>query len=1174
MKKETDNQNSIDSEERYKSLFDGNFSIMLLIDPINGDIKDANISACNYYGWSHAEICRKKISEINILPSVEISQQMELAKKENRNIFLFKHLLSNGEIRDVEVYSGPIKFHDKTLLYSIVHDITERKIAEESLRRSEEKYRYMFDNNPQPMWIIDIETLSFLEVNKSAISHYGYSKAEFLNMTLKDIRPEKDIQALLKSIEFADKTENGVNNVGELQHIKKNGEIIDVEITAHSIIYNGKIASHALINDITEKKKSEKLIEQTRQNYETFFNAIDEFIFVLDRNGFIIHANATVFKRLKYEYTDLIGKSVKVVHPIEMQIDAIRIVSEMLLGKTDSCTIPLITKNGIHILVETRVTEGVWNGQPVIFGFSKDISKIKLSEEKFSKVFHLNPSVCGLSDIEENKFVEINDAFYNLLGFEKSEVIGKTPQELDIMSREDEDYLLSKAINNQSIKNISTTLKAKNGDLKYVKLSAEVIKVQEKLFRYIVVHDFTDIKKAEIEINDKVNLLTNLLINLEEGILLENSNREIVLTNQLFCDIFGIPAPPELLIGSDCSSSAEQSKNMFKNPDKFISDINKILQDKKAVLDDELELIDGRYFERDYLPTYIDNQYSGHLWKYKDITERKRAEIELRDSQALYRSFVEQMPAGVIRLDNDGKVIFVNSVFCEMENLDMNHTLGTKLEELIEQRSTDHSFNSLKNEHKPGTFSSKDLQDHEITMSEGSTLKYEERHLNADATVQHLQVVKYPVYSSIGAIIGSQGIQFDISERKRAEMALQLQSNTQKLLMEISSAYISLPIESINSTLNNSLGEIAKFVHADRAYIFDYDFSANVCNNTHEWCADGIFPQKEELQGVLLESIPEWVNTHRNGKLFSVTDVSGLPKGNLYDILESQGIKSLLTVPMMNNEKCLGFVGFDWVNYQHNYEEAELSILYIFSQMLVNIWQRKWSEEALLDYQKQLKNFASHLQNAREEERTILAREIHDDLGQKMAALKIDVGLLKKRLLNDATIESKHTKFVDEICNLVDSSILTTRRLLKGLRPHSFDELGFIGSVNSYIRDFEKRYEIETLFDCKIKELVLAEQKSIALYRILQESLNNVAKHSKASKVVVSLNLKDDRLTLEIIDDGIGFSTDKKIKIDSYGLIGMRERVFLLDGELTIIGNPGEGTRVNVTLPKDNLVKT
>ncbi|HAH23942.1 MAG TPA: hypothetical protein DCL77_09335 [Prolixibacteraceae bacterium] len=163
-------------------------------------------------------------------------------------------------------------------ILGIGHDITQRKQMEIALLESEEKYRYMFANNPQPMWIYDLETFAFLEINHAAIIHYGYSKEEFSAMTVKDIRPAEDLPRLIKDIQEINTFRSPG---GEWKHIKKNGEIIFVEITAHSVIYNGRNARHVLVHDITDRKKAEAVIKLKNEQLISAHAEKDKFFSII-----------------------------------------------------------------------------------------------------------------------------------------------------------------------------------------------------------------------------------------------------------------------------------------------------------------------------------------------------------------------------------------------------------------------------------------------------------------------------------------------------------------------------------------------------------------------------------------------------------------------------------------------------------------------------------------------------------------------------------------------------------------------------------------------------------------------------------------------------------------------------------------------------------------------------
>lgn len=230
---------------------------------------------------------------------------------------------------------------------------------------------------------------------------------------------------------------------------------------------------------------------------------------------------------------------------------------------------------------------------------------------------------------------------------------------------------------------------------------------------------------------------------------------------------------------------------------------------------------------------------------------------------------------------------------------------------------------------------------------------------------------------------------------------------------------------------------------------------------------------------------------------------------------------------------------------------------------------RLQSEKDLEKSRMELKNFAAHLQTVREEERLQLANEIHDEVGQILIAIKIDMGILKQKTLkviDKAKLEEILPKF-ENLLGLIDNTINTTRKIMTDNRQEVLHLLGFVESAKLQVSNFQEKYHINCRLKSEITNLDINSQQSIALFRILQEALSNVAKHAQATNVQVNLVEKENKLVLEIIDNGIGFTDKQETRRDAFGFIGMKERAFLLDGELFISSQSGKGTSIKVEIP-------
>ncbi|HTB93117.1 MAG TPA: PAS domain S-box protein [Candidatus Sulfotelmatobacter sp.] len=234
------------------------------------------------------------------------------------------------------------------------------------------------------------------------------------------------------------------------------------------------------------------------------------------------------------------------------------------------------------------------------------------------------------------------------------------------------------------------------------------------------------------------------------------------------------------------------------------------------------------------------------------------------------------------------------------------------------------------------------------------------------------------------------------------------------------------------------------------------------------------------------------------------------------------------------------------------------------NEMRTEIADRQHAEEELRKSRDQLRALAARLQSVREEERTYIAREIHDELGQACTAIKMDLALISRKLTKRQTkLQAK----VESSIHLVDSTIVTLRKIASELRPRTLDDLGLPAALEAQAQEFEGRTGIHCSVILPPEPLTLDAERSTAIFRIFQESLTNVARHAHATRVEARLHHEGDHIVFEVFDNGTGFDPELAKERKSLGLIGMQERAHLLNGEFKAEGVPGKGTTIRLTVP-------
>ena len=273
-----------------------------------------------------------------------------------------------------------------------------------------------------------------------------------------------------------------------------------------------------------------------------------------------------------------------------------------------------------------------------------------------------------------------------------------------------------------------------------------------------------------------------------------------------------------------------------------------------------------------------------------------------------------------------------------------------------------------------------------------------------------------------------------------------------------------------------------------------------------------------------------------------------------------------ITIQHRNYTKSGKVIWCEWYNSVLKNEEGE--VLTVLS-LVKDITSRKKAEDMLQKSYEDIRELASHLQDVREEERTSMAREIHDELGQQLTGFKMDIFWLNRKIDPvDKEIKDK----IKSTLELIDAAIKTVRRISTDLRPSILDDLGFITAMEWQSDEFERRSGVKVSFEKKINEITLSPKTSIALFRIYQELLTNVARHANATEVRSSVYMNNEHLCLSVADNGVGFDVENISSKKTLGLLGMRERTLLLQGTYDIQSTPGKGTTIVIAVPFESVI--
>ncbi|HPF70361.1 MAG TPA: PAS domain-containing protein [Candidatus Krumholzibacteria bacterium] len=265
-------------------------------------------------------------------------------------------------------------------------------------------------------------------------------------------------------------------------------------------------------HDVTDRLLASADLVRSEENFRRFLETIGDLVLIGDLEGRIIYSNPAASQKLGIPPEQLAGRSILALHPESVREEAATILAGMFRGERDTCPLPLQRADGTIFPVETRVWFGTWSGERCIFGLCKDLTAEQEALQKFDRLFRLNPALMALSDMEDRRFTEVNDAFLQVLGYRRNEVVGKTVRDLDLFPDQDEqDRAAALLAGTGSLREFELKVRTNDGSLRRGLFSGDIIESQGKRFFLTVMLDITERKKAEAEREQTIRELQNAL---------------------------------------------------------------------------------------------------------------------------------------------------------------------------------------------------------------------------------------------------------------------------------------------------------------------------------------------------------------------------------------------------------------------------------------------------------------------------------------------------------------------------------------------------------------------------------------------------------------------------------------------------------------------------------------
>jgi PAS domain S-box-containing protein len=1385
------------SENKFFTAFHLNPNPMAITDVKTAVLADMNEAFVTWSGYSREDAYGRSTFDLGLWVDPEERRQFT-RELEAGDVILNRPIrmqIKGGNIRQMLFTARFIDMDPGTFLLTMAIDITEQTALAEQLAQSETRFRSIFEHAPFGIALLDLEGRPYM-TNPAVHKMLGYTAAEIARMRFSDFTHPDDVE--VGRTLFAELLRGQRNFYSvEKRYLHKDGRIVWARLDTTMIrdAAGRPISALGMTTDITDRKRADEELRRSEQHYRALVETTHDLVYTTDRRGFIAYVNPMLSRLLGYAGDELLGKPFTDILAPEYADFARNSFRKAMRGSPIRIyEAEMLRKDGTQFRVEFNTAtltdaDGKLTGR---MGIGRDVTErrkmeqaLRDGEDELSAIYENAPLILMLID-DRWKVHKANTFASRLTGKSPGELIdlrcgealcclhaldvpegcGHGPScpdcALRLMTLETIETGLS---HHDAEVNMRLSDRGKEREATFL-ISTKRLLIRREPLALVSIQDITDRKAAEKALEASVKFQDSLIDSLQDGFSALNSEGVHIIVNDSFCAMTGFTRE-ELIV--------TWLPHPYWPPEEREA-IEATLQEVTRSGSKEFELTfmrkSGERFPVIVTPSSISDE-KGNIVLYatiKDITERKRTEEALRESEDRYRSVVATVGEGVIVQEVSGKILAWNRY--------AEDVFGLKAEEVLGRTSVDYPWATI---HEDGTHYPGELHPSMVTLRTGKACSDEIMGIRkAGGSVRWVSINTRPMFREGETAPHAVVISFsDITEKRQAEQALKESEERYRNIFEsallgifqripgggykgVNPAYAGMfgyasPDEMIAAVTDPGnqiyvrpqerleLQEIlekkgiirnrelemrrrdgtnfwislnARVVRSEDGNLLYYEGtvlditerkrteqahkeSEERYRSIFDNAVEGIFQSTPEGRFIrvnpayarifgydspeeMVEAVSDiasqlYVNPEDRERTLQILDKDGVIKnfecpvrrkdgsiicvsinsrfgrtpegipcyeGFILDVTERKQVEKALRerdnrfrklsrhVPGMiyqflrrpDGTYCVPFTteairdifgcspedvredfspiarvivpeDLDQVvesiessaehlttwQFEYRVQLPAQSVRWMIGRATpealadggilwhgfnTDITERRQIMEELLRSREEMRALAGRLRDVREEERKRIARAIHDEMGQALTGIKMDLGWVRRQMAENGEIDrGKIRARLESMGDLADVTIREMRRIITELRPGVLDDLGLVAALEWLVQDFRTRTGGECTFHPPAEEIEVDPDRAIAIFRIAQEAMTNIIRHSGAKRATLTLRTEEGGLLLQVIDDGRGFYEADAQKRGAYGLLGMKERALAIGGTVDIQSMPGFGTWVNVRIP-------